>query len=263
MFVIPEKMTPISVYLLGLIWSDGHLGVKYSVTITCVTSDLKQLDSLITQTGNWGIFYRQPKGNRQPQQTFYISDKILYQFLENHGYKKKSTEPATKILNLIPPNLQKYWWRGFLDGDGCIFSKTGYQVFFTSSLNQDWSFFSKLPFFLDWKWIRKETPKGSYSRMLLWNKPDCLILLEYIYDGYDLLPLGYERKYQGFLKFRRVKKRRFVGKGYYLNKRVNKWCARINLGGKVIALGYFFDENEARKAVENARNNYLMQRNND
>ena len=52
---------------------------------------------------------------------------------------------------------------------------------------------------------------------------------------------------------KREKIKKFSGKGYYLNKRVNKWCARITFKKKDIALGYYDTEEQAKKAVANKR----------
>ena len=41
-------------------------------------------------------------------------------------------------------------------------------------------------------------------------------------------------------------------KGYRLDKRDNKWNARIRINGKQISLGYFNTEEEASLAYQNA-----------
>lgn len=46
---------------------------------------------------------------------------------------------------------------------------------------------------------------------------------------------------------------RTTAKGYYWNKRNNKWLAQIKLNGKTIGLGYYNTESEARTAYITAK----------
>jgi hypothetical protein len=45
-------------------------------------------------------------------------------------------------------------------------------------------------------------------------------------------------------------------KGYYWNKRANKWEAQIRLNGKTIYLGYFDNEEDAHNAYLTAKEKY-------
>ena len=45
-------------------------------------------------------------------------------------------------------------------------------------------------------------------------------------------------------------------KGYYLHKQINKWHARIRIDNKLIQLGYYDLEEEAREAYLKAKEKY-------
>lgn len=260
-FFDSSKITKEIAYTLGLMWADGYIYPRQnSISITCIKSDLDDVTDVITKTANWKKYIRKAKGVRKEQLTFMIHNKNFCELLAEYKYVSKKYDSANAIIKIIPIELQKYWWRGFLDGDGCIYTTKNYQVFFTSALNQDWSFIDLLPIKVNWKIIKKETNKGSYSRRLLNNKKDCLILLNYIYDDYENDKIGFTRKYAKFLEVKKQKIKKFRGKGYYLNKKVNKWCARITINNKEIALGYFKTEDEAKKAVLNKRKELILKK---
>jgi hypothetical protein len=198
-FINKEKITKESAYILGLCWADGTLGQSYSMTITCISSDLDLLLDVFSKTGNWGIYRRKPNGNRQPQTTFYISDKILFDFLQKQDYHVKSKESADKVLNCIPDNLHEYWWRGYFDGDGCIYTGLNNQLFFTGPFDQNWNFVEKLKINLDWRIVQKTTKTGSYSRRIVQNKKEILKFCQFIYEHREEDKIGFERKYNKFL----------------------------------------------------------------
>ena len=49
---------------------------------------------------------------------------------------------------------------------------------------------------------------------------------------------------------------RTTAKGYYWDKKANKWCAKIKINGKTIHLGAYTDEESARKAYVDAKSIY-------
>jgi hypothetical protein len=49
-----------------------------------------------------------------------------------------------------------------------------------------------------------------------------------------------------------------IAKGYYWNKRSQKWLAQIKLDGKLIRLGLFEKEDDARQAYLNAKEKYHL-----
>ena len=247
-------MTAESCYILGLIWADGYLGKNNTVSITCVREDLELLDCIFSRTGNWAIYYRyQNKENRKPQQTFTVSDRILFDFLVSKGYKEKSGGSAANILEFIPKVYHRYWWRGYFDGDGCIYTGKNYKLFFTSTVKQDWSFVTNFFKQFNWKEVRKETLKGSYSRILLTRKSEILDMLSYIYEGFQKDRIGFSRKFVKLDSLRTPKPTKFWGKGYYLHKPTKKWRVRLKINRLVRDGGYFKTEEDAQKCVERLR----------
>ncbi len=253
-FFVPEQITKETAYVLGLIWADGYVYPKENrVSLTCIKSDLDNVAHIISNTGPWRTYVRKATKIRKEQLTFMIHNKVLCDLFNSYCYVSKKYDSACKIINIIPVALRKYWWRGYLDGDGCIYSDKNYQVFFTSGIAQDWKFIETLPFSLNWKTVMRQTPKGSYSRRLLNNKMDCLVLLDYIYENYESDKIGFIRKYNKYLEMKKEKRKKISGRGYYFNRVVNKWCARIMFNKRGIPLGYFNTEEEARKAVAQKR----------
>jgi hypothetical protein len=258
LFTDVNKLNKESVYTLGLMWADGYIYPKANrVSITCIKSDMDDIKDVIMSTYDWKIYIRNAKGVRKEQLTFMTHNKEFCQWLVSYDYASKKSKSADKILDFIPQKYHKYWWRGYLDGDGCIYTTKFFQVFFTSSYNQDWNFVNKFPIKLQWKELKRKTNKGSYSRRMLTTKKNCLLLLDFIYNGYEGDKIGFTRKNKKYLEIKNIKPTKFKGSGVYLNKIVNKWCARISYKRKGIALGYFENKSDAENAVLKKRQEIL------
>jgi hypothetical protein len=105
------------------------------------------------------------------------------------------------MLEKIPNNLLKYWYRGFLDGDGCIKlgKKYGVEIVFTGPYNQDWCFMKNLCEFLkiDYSIDNRLVKIGGYSHFRVNKKEHVKKLGEYIYNDFD--NIGFNRKYKKYL----------------------------------------------------------------
>ena len=105
------------------------------------------------------------------------------------------------FLNKIPDNLKNYWFRGFLDGDGCIRlgKKYGSSIVFSGPYNQNWLFLEnlcnelKIHFLID----RRIVKLGGHSYFTIYRKNDVKILGDYLYSNYD--NIGFSRKYKKYL----------------------------------------------------------------
>ena len=191
-------------YILGLIRGDGNLYFKYSyrITIKCVESDLSEVLDIFNTTGKW-TFYRQPSiNNWQPILTLTTSNKILYQHLSSFNYLTKSGSNSL-IQDALPENLQHYWWRGYLDADGCVYihkKNRLYQVSFASTYEQDWTFceqlFTKLG--VNYQIKRRIFAKSKGSYIIASGRKNSKKILDYIYQG-DIF--GFSRKYQKYLEY--------------------------------------------------------------
>lgn len=207
--------TPDIVYILGLIWADGHLRKHsknaYQINFTLTENDAKTVIYNLEKFYPflWKHYKIKPSiaeinGRKlvsKPAMAFVLSDKYIGKFLYDNDYHIKSGASADKILGKIPDHLKHYWWRGYFDGDGWIdFDKKTKlpRVGIASVINQDWTFFYNLcerlnitPAKLDI--IKKD--KQNSSRFLIRRKNDVIKFCEYIYKNRENDKIGFERKY--------------------------------------------------------------------
>ncbi len=202
-----ENFTKESSYVLGLLWADGHIMKKSKLTsINLVSDDISNIKDVFLKTGNWRIstqFKKFFKGKEvNPQIKISTTTWGLYHILEKYNYLQKSTASPDDILSELPQNLRRYWFRGYLDGDGCIrFKNKKYMgVVFTGTYNQDWNFLINLCESLNIKFlIEKFVVKlGGYSQFIIYKKYDVLKFCKFIYDDFD--DIGLKRKYYKFLE---------------------------------------------------------------
>lgn len=181
-------------YILGLLWADGSLH-NNMVALESIEEDIKFLKEYFLSTGKWNIRFRK-RNNWKPQMAYHISNKQFSDYLKENDYDKKSFISPDKILEKIPDNLKKFWFRGYWDGDGCFYyndKNRAVQCSATSTYNQDWTFLAKLFNNLNIKFsIRRVEDKNSYSQIRITNKKDSLKLISYLYDSEN--EIGFERK---------------------------------------------------------------------
>jgi hypothetical protein len=207
-----ELNTKEIVYLLGLIWSDGHLNSSnncrnFNVGFTMVTEDFKSIQSTIMKTGKWYL-YKKPNKNSswKPSTLVLTNNKRIYNFLTDHDFDKKSYVSAEKILSKIPNELKQYFFRGLIDGDGCFYyhkpikGSTLRQFAIASTYEQDWSYFENLCHYLDIKYTIKRTKKerSSSSYLRITNKDGIKKLGDFIYQNYNIDNIGLPRKYEKY-----------------------------------------------------------------
>lgn len=198
--------SPEHVYLLGLIWADGYISSNTKrkfIRIELCAPDMDNLTSIFEATGKWG-FCRRQRANRQEQVSAECNNAKLVDFLFEHNYDTKSVSSPT-IMNVIPEHLQKYFLRGWSDGDGCFYSRDRTSQFTVAgSYNQDWSLIEK--YFNDRDIRCKASSKISKlghgcSYVRLSNQIDIIklgnILYENTYDG-----IGLERKFSKYLEIK-------------------------------------------------------------
>lgn len=197
-----ENFTPESVYILGLLWADGYVNKKTNaISLECVEDDICVFYSIFQQTGNFNLYHRNRK-NRKPQGIINCSSFNLSTFLKNNDYLNKSILSPMKILSLIPETLKNYFYRGWVDGDGCFYyNKKLHLMEFVMSgqYEQDWSSLISLceKLEINYKISNIKTKKGhKHSRFLIKKKQDIVKFGNYIYQGKTF---GLQRKYDRFL----------------------------------------------------------------
>lgn len=251
--------TPISAYILGLIWADGyikHSNHIYSISLSTTYPDANYFIPLFLKTGKWKIYnFKHKNSNWKLSCTIKTHNFYLSKFLTENDYITKSNASADKILSLIPENLQHYWFRGLLDGDGYIMTGSKYSVGFASSIDQDWTYLEKLAKKLGIKYFisKRNYKSGQSSTFCISNRDDSLILLNYIYNNYISDNIGLSRKYN---KYKNIveSKEKFDKKGVCLTRDKKFWRAykhiKINGKYKQINLGFFDNKEMAIKAVQ-------------
>ena len=202
-----SDFTKESVYILGLLWADGYIRQQQRLTsINCSEIDINEVIPIFNKTGEWRVSKTIEKtfnGKKvKNQKRISTSTWGLFDILSQYDYLNKSLSSPNKILNTIPNELKKYWFRGYLDGDGCIKigKKYGVEVVFAGHYEQDWVFMMnlcnelKINFSIDKRIVKK----GKYSHFRVNKKNDVKILGEFIYSEYD--NIGFSRKYNKFLE---------------------------------------------------------------
>lgn len=208
-----ELNTKEIIYLLGLIWSDGHLNPSknrrnYNVGFNMVTEDFVMIENVILKTGKWNHYAKPQRKdtNWKPSSLVVTNNKRIYNFLKEHDFDKKSCVSADKILSKIPNELKHYFFRGLIDGDGCFYyhkpikGSTLRQFAITSTYEQDWSYFENLCHYLDIKYTIKRTKKerSSSSYLRITNKDGIKKIGDFIYQNYNIDNIGLPRKYKKY-----------------------------------------------------------------
>lgn len=216
-----EITTPEQAYVFGLLWADGYLGYNYKrKTAYSVCLRLQKEDFLIIKNtlitsniGNWKFYTHRSKSDKpswKPTLQADIHNKSLCDRLIELDFDKKSYIKPEKILMLIPSNLQKFWWRGYFDGDGCFYIKKDGRgaISLSSSYNQDWSHVEELCRNINiqkYRILRYVSKKGHKSSGIIVERvSDRLLLGSYLYTNFENEKIGLTRKYQKFTQMQNM-----------------------------------------------------------
>ncbi len=208
--------TPAHAYMLGFIWADGHLTKVGGIHIHIQKRDMDVLYPLFCRTGKWRL--AAPERRRpgcQETQTLHKGVPSLCEFLRANGYKTD----ASRFVELISPEMKRYWYRGVLDGDGHIRVDTRhqtYRIMFASAFDENWSYLTsllkemRLPFSLDRRPSKADKDGGmhSASRLTITGKHRCKRFIEWVYAGADQDGLFLPRKRESAQKILAVCERR-------------------------------------------------------
>jgi hypothetical protein len=192
-------------YILGLLWADGYLNntkTNQYIILSVKESDGLIFNKIFQKTGEWKVYHYPARNKTKSQLSIRTNNRPIFQFLLENDYKNKKIKSPSKILSLIPQLLHKYFWRGYFDGDGCIWlrNKLPYCCF-SGPYNQDWSAhtdFLKYLGIASFKIYKKINKTGKGSSLNINKKDDNKIFLKYIYNGFEIDQLGLYRKYERF-----------------------------------------------------------------
>jgi hypothetical protein len=202
--------SPSMAYSLGFLWGDGYLSKAntktnlYYIQLEILKEDLEQIQKFLNSLGKWKGYER----NRNDKPTFCAGtyDPVLGLFLKNHNYDKKSFVDPSKILSVIPENLKHYWWRGYVDADGCFYVRKNKNkcnenhgtFIICGNIKQKWN---SLKILLDklninYKIEKETTKRGKCSRIAIYNKNGIRSFGNYLYKNSKKICL--KRKYDKF-----------------------------------------------------------------
>lgn len=240
--------TPEVAYFLGFLWADGHITKKYyNINIEIQEDDMIELITHFNKIGIWNEYIRKRK-NWKTQSQISTSNYHIHQFLSENDYLDKSQKSPNKILNKIPINLQHYFFRGWIDGDGCFRENKGNYFFaIAGTANQPWASFKnvlKHVFIKNYKIINIKNKKGSGDILKITNKKDIVKLGDYIYKNYESDKIGLSRKYN---IYKTIKEKSYVGR--FLTDKQRELAKDKNLGNK----------NPAYKHLDMSRIKYLWE----
>lgn len=257
---IYDIISPEISYILGFLWADGHVAKdRYSIQTNFAISDFPDLKEILYKFSNWNeriIKYNEKNPNLQNQISLILFSKELRDFLAENDYLIKSGASADKILSKIPEHLKHYWWRGYFDGDGCIYNKNYFScIAIASCYQQDWSFTEKLfkQLLITYKIEKRISKQGKSSIVWAYGFDDVSRFCDYIYQGDQF---GLKRKYDIYQKFLLHKKTVFDKKsskflGVYFNKNWNKYVAYCFYEKRNYIIGKFNLEIDAALARDN------------
>ena len=197
--ILPEVFSDVNTkeaaYVMGILWADGWVQNKndYSINIKLIKEDFISILPTFNALGIWKQYEYYPK-NRKPTLQLRCSGKSLVDVFISTGYQNKSYLSAFNVIAKIPTKLQKYWWRGYFDGDGHIHATHPYRIEFSSAWNQDWSF---LPSNFSFE-VTVTRGKNSYSKARLCSKSEIIKFGTFMWGGWD--GIGLLRKYKEFQK---------------------------------------------------------------
>ena len=215
-----DTTNKINCYLLGLLWADGYVysktykenNISYAqrITLTLVKDDFDVIEPYLRDFGINVIYERQNMRNGKIfgrlKKSFFVNSKPLVQFLIDNDYKIKSISSPTKILNKIPQKLKRYFWRGYIDGDGYICgNRQSRRIEISSDIRQDWTetinLFNNLGI-RNYKIKKYIKNNGKFSVIRVCSVNDMTLFGEYLYNDYD--NIGLTRKYNKYIDFLKV-----------------------------------------------------------
>ena len=180
-------------YFLGYFWADGSLIRQqrkncnaHKIQMEIASEDFLCVKDIFMSLGRWAISYRKRKETWKETTTITTNSVDIYQFLFDHDFKSKSFSEPTKILKKIPIDLHCSFWRGFFDGDGCLWFNEKYsKIEFSSTFDYKWIELSSLcsslsiPSYHIYEYKHK-TKGHQASKFVIYDRQNILIFIYYL-----------------------------------------------------------------------------------
>lgn len=199
-----EVSDPKIAYILGLLWTDGHVAKKTNDIIFSTTElDRDEFLPIFKETGKWAVYEYPSKNQWKRKVTIMTTNSFLKDCLVELNFHNKELG-IEKVLKHIPENLHHFFILGMVDGDGCFSvqsEKSRYRFNICSSLNQIWTSLEEIctNLGITYRIERTQTSKGNYSKLHIGGKFRVKAIGDYIYQGHKEHPYGLDRKYQKYL----------------------------------------------------------------
>ncbi len=202
-----KEFSNIQVYAMGLLWADGCL-YKYpnrdakSLLFKVCSEDYIYFKPSIHSLGVVSErIITLPVGWKEQTNAF-IRNYALVDWLYSIGFREKSNTNASAILSEIPKNQHKYFFLGWIDGDGCFYygeEPIQRQFTVTGPKNYDWSDWTSLLTELGCRHtikILNFKNSSSSSRIQITDKGSIKLLVDYLYEeNFPHLPRKYHKAY--------------------------------------------------------------------
>lgn len=108
-------------YVLGLIWTDGHVNKKTNtISFSTTYPDSNHFEEIFNRTGIWAIYRDKKKTLYKPRVQISTNNKFLKDFLVENGFTEKE-KGLDRILKIIPEKFLPAFFAGLIDGDGCFY----------------------------------------------------------------------------------------------------------------------------------------------
>lgn len=193
-------------YVLGYIYADGTVAKNSNlVTLDILTKDMVVIKPFLEILCDW-TYYDYDNSSCQPHTKARMTNVEFRNFLVNCGFLEKSTTCPLDMFNRIPYPLQKYFVRGYLDGDGTIYMSKAKRVAvaFYATHDNDWRLLQQVFEQLNIVgYIYKECrTRGRSSNFRTSKKNDVIKFCEYVYENFMEDKIGLPRKYDKYLSIK-------------------------------------------------------------
>ena len=188
--------SPNKAYLLGFITADGAVTCKNGIPRNCsieIRDDDKDLVLFARQEINPNVAITECNYKQKHNVRVTFSSKKMCSSLAQYGIVPNKSKIIEKVpVELIPKELLRFYFRGLIDGDGCVHKKGQVSIYsgsykFIESVQQT---------LIDETGVTKLGIYHGTSYFITWNSiADRQKLFHYLYDDLDAT-FYYKRKYK-------------------------------------------------------------------